>query len=423
VRFFLPDWDDRIDPGYDFATDRPTYGRDPVRDDQYAHEAFGDESCYDGILVSRSALPEHGAKRKAIDELGLRRYFRLPRRYELMGDCGAFGYVDEPRPIFETPEILEFYQRAGVDYGVSVDHIIFPAFPDQRLSRYQLTIGNALEFLDLHRRNSCSYVPVGAVQGWDAQSYRYAARTLAAAGYRMLAIGGLVRSTTNVVLEIVRSVADEVGSDVHLHLLGVGRDSMTTELLRLGVFSFDSASPIRTAWTSAIKNYLLGPASYTAIRIPYTNPALNGIRGDNILSRTTSRAAFRDLEELEREALRATRAYGNREANLEETIAAVARYDEQQTRRQEGPKSRLARMQRYRRTLRDRPWDKCDCAICRQLGIEIIVFRGNNRNRRRGFHNVRDTYRLLKASERDLRRTTTEAGVERAAARAAASAC
>ena len=43
MKFFLPDWDDRVDPGYDFTTDRPTYDRDPSRDDIYVHEAFGEE--------------------------------------------------------------------------------------------------------------------------------------------------------------------------------------------------------------------------------------------------------------------------------------------------------------------------------------------------------------------------------------------
>jgi hypothetical protein len=40
------------------------------------------------------------------------------------------------------------------------------------------------------------------------------------------------------------------------------------------------------------------------------------------------------------------------------------------------------------RTLKDRPWMSCLCPICKQLSIEVVVFRGNNRNRRRGFHNL-----------------------------------
>ena len=48
-----------------------------------------------------------------------------------------------------------------------------------------------------------------------------------------------------------------------------------------------------------------------------------------------------------------------------------------------------------RRTLEVQPWRSCSCSICRKDGIQIIVFRGNNRNRRRGFHNIYIFYRLL----------------------------
>jgi hypothetical protein len=46
----------------------------------------------------------------------------------------------------------------------------------------------------------------------------------------------------------------------------------------------------------------------------------------------------------------------------------------------------------YRRLLTDRPWEQCNCRICRTHGIEVVIFRGNNRNRRRGFHNTRRFY-------------------------------
>lgn len=46
----------------------------------------------------------------------------------------------------------------------------------------------------------------------------------------------------------------------------------------------------------------------------------------------------------------------------------------------------------YRKLLKDRPWRECSCPICEDLGIEVVIFRGNNRNRRRGFHNTRRFY-------------------------------
>lgn len=46
----------------------------------------------------------------------------------------------------------------------------------------------------------------------------------------------------------------------------------------------------------------------------------------------------------------------------------------------------------YEELLRREPWNECDCQICRDYGIEVAIFRGNNRNRRRGFHNTRRFY-------------------------------
>ena len=51
----------------------------------------------------------------------------------------------------------------------------------------------------------------------------------------------------------------------------------------------------------------------------------------------------------------------------------------------------------YERTLRDRPWRDCPCAVCQDpaVGVEVVLFRGNNRNRRRGFHNTYVFYEQL----------------------------
>ena len=43
---------------------------------------------------------------------------------------------------------------------------------------------------------------------------------------------------------------------------------------------------------------------------------------------------------------------------------------------------------RYRKTLEDRPWKECACAICKALSVEVMIFRGSNRNKRRGIHNM-----------------------------------
>jgi hypothetical protein len=46
----------------------------------------------------------------------------------------------------------------------------------------------------------------------------------------------------------------------------------------------------------------------------------------------------------------------------------------------------------YSELLEDKPWEECECEICEEYGVEVAIFRGNNRNRRRGFHNTRRFY-------------------------------
>src|ERR1035438_5829415 len=38
--------------------------------------------------------------------------------------------------------------------------------------------------------------------------------------------------------------------------------------------------------------------------------------------------------------------------------------------------------------LEDQPWRSCACGICEQVGIDVAMFRGSERNKRRGFHNL-----------------------------------
>ena len=50
----------------------------------------------------------------------------------------------------------------------------------------------------------------------------------------------------------------------------------------------------------------------------------------------------------------------------------------------------------YREILEEQPWKKCPCGICKRIGIHVMLFRGAERNRRRGFHNVHVLYRRLR---------------------------
>ena len=296
----------------------------------------------------------------------------------------------------------------GFDYGVSVDHLIVPEFEDQRTRRYELTLRNADEFLTACRRRGCNFVPIGAVQGWDTLSYTEAVRAVTALGYDYIALGGLARSNTRRLREMLGSVMASVPDGVRVHVFGVARKSLLSLLLDLGVASVDSAAPLRQAWLSAKDNYYTPDRTYAAIRIPMVDE--ERARATTTLLRRSplGPGALSTLREAESKALRVVRDYARGAARLNETLAILMDFDKMLGDRKDG-QTITRRGELYRETLRDKPWKRCPCPVCQELGVEVIIFRGNNRNRRRGFHNLFVQERHLRALSASPRRSAIDA--------------
>lgn len=398
LKYFIPDWDDRVDPDYDFVREeRRNAGG--WAGEVFAHQIYG-HPCYDGVLVSREVIEKSAAKRQLLERLipegGIHRYLRLPPDFPVMGDCGAFGYAAADRPPYTTDDVLDYYTRLGFTYGVSVDHLVpFAKSIEEARFRYELTLENAREFLKEHRARGLNWEPVGAVQGWDALSYREAARQTVAMGYRYIALGGLVRRRSGELLRIVQAVRDVVPEQVRIHLFGIARPEITPHLLQLKIASIDSASPLRSAWLDARNNYwTLSGKKYAALRVP------DATRSNH------SPAQQRKVQALEDRLLSTLRDFDQRKGDPKEVLSLLADYHHLT---QPGRKFMA---DAYRETLEDRPWKQCPCRICNQWGIEVIIFRGNNRNRRRGFHNTYVFYHQLEAwMSREILASTGYQGV------------
>jgi hypothetical protein len=93
----------------------------------------------------------------------------------------------------------------------------------------------------------------------------------------------------------------------------------------------------------------------------------------------------------ERECLRVLREYDAGQTNVEEVIDALQRYNE------------ILGLDgytgAYKQVLDDLPWKDCSCKICVEAGINVLLFRGSERNKRRGFHNL---YVLRRRLDREL---------------------
>jgi len=393
MKYFIPEWDDRVDPEYDFITDNHSkiHYENPLRNDVYIWNIFGLESVpIDGVLVSRMKITENKTKYKQILNGGIHDFLRLPQSFEIMGDCGAWGYIDKEEPPFKTGEVLDYYVRSGFNYGVSIDHLIVPAHADQNENRWTITLEKAREMYQLwssKEEYQKSIRIIGVAQGWDVGSYRKAVRELLNIGYDYIGLGGLARTPTvmkserdetKTLLNIIKGVwidinkwIDENKCKIDIHIFGVARPEIMPELMKYGVTSFDSASFLRRAWLSARNNYhAFDGKSYSAIRIPQVE------RSPIVKGNTNS-----DLKELEQKALKAVRSYDQGRVLIDEALKAISEYD-----RAIGERPDLEKY--YIQTLTDMPWKKCPCVICKNVGVEVAIFRGNNRNRRRGFHNT-----------------------------------
>lgn len=407
MKFFFPDSQDTVNPNFDFDTERHSKQRVRHRDDEYAHEVFSEDPPFDGLLVSKAIVDgvEGSGKytfpqRFRIRREGVREFFRLnniQKHLPVIGDCGAFSYVKhkEPPSEFSVPKVIEFYRECGFDFGVSVDHVILAyqpkwdkgqttdsAYLDAK-ERQSLTFQLAEEFLKEHRSQELTFQPLGVAQGWSPDSYAHAVAELQKMGYTYIALGGMVPLKTNDILSCLEKIDEVRNAETRFHLLGVTRTQHITKFANYGVASFDSTSPLMQAFKDEKDNYFTMDRTYSAIRIPQVdgNPGLQRKIKAGQISQDEARR-------LERACLQAMKDFDKGQLSVDETVAVLRAYEALYD-----PKG--DHTEAYREVLRDRPWEHCSCNVCRHLGYHAILFRGSERNRRRGFHNLWVFYRRL----------------------------
>lgn len=406
MKYFLPDSQDLVDPNFDFEKETRSPDRVRHRDDRYAHEVFA-ARVFDGFLVSKGIVDASGGaarytapQRRRFDREGVKRFFRAVPRHSwgqlrFMGDCGAFTYVKEEAPPFTVEEVIDFYSRGRFDLGVSVDHIILdynldwdrrpsgkPAVPPEVAARQRLTLHLARKFWKL--ADGERFKPVGVAQGWSPKSYARAVKTLQDIGYDYIAIGGVVPLKTEKLVQVLETVNAIRKAKTKLHLLGVTRLDRVADFRRFGVASFDSTSPLRRAWLDNKVNYFTLESSYSALRVPQVDGNVRlqkRIRAGEVKQAHAFKA--------EKKCLKYLSEFDAGKRKEQSVLQALLDYE--QIHDPGGDRS-----EKYREVLAARPWKDCSCEVCTALGHHVILFRGAERNRRRGFHNVHVFYQQLK---------------------------
>src|SRR5262249_16240453 len=119
LSYFIPEWDDLVDRDFDFENDIHSGVSSDWSNQAYSHQMYP-EHKYDGLLISKVVAEKSKKKKERINRLGVHRFLRVPREFPIMGDCGAFGYINEKAPPCSTDEILDYYSRLDFDLGVSI---------------------------------------------------------------------------------------------------------------------------------------------------------------------------------------------------------------------------------------------------------------------------------------------------------------
>jgi len=419
MKFLYSDALDYVDPEYDFLEDRSVAGRRAHKDDEYPHEYLR-AAPYDGLLISRGIVggKKGGGKYSEAQALrlgreGARAFLRYPEAdfpgSMVLGDNGAFTYRNEKVPPYTVEETIDFYDDALFTHGCSLDHLIFDFDESESeptsvaRERYDITLALAEEFKNATRWLGPAFTPLGVVQGWSPKSMARAALELVKMGYDYLAIGGMVPLQIEQIDRALTDIRAAIPGSTRLHVLGFGKVDNLDRLAAHRVTSFDTTSPLLRAFKDAKRNYYsVGPGGETAynmaLRIPQAIESNRTKRGSRkgLLNEDA-------LQRLEAIALEGVRAYADHRTTLEEAVEAVLDYSRYAL-REDGHddaqnETRLSKLREpYLATLRDRPWESCSCRVCQEIGVEVVIFRSSNRNKRRGMHNLHVFYQQLNST-------------------------
>ena len=363
--------------------------------EQYLWEEF---PCTDGILFSKGNV-SLDLEEKIANRGGIQKFLRWDG--PVIGDSGAWLYKYEEEPPYSVRELLDYYVRLKIPVGAHLDHMILKTIrvdgvkreltPEEKKKRWEITLDNARETIDLLEKEKFNHLQIiGVVQGWDIKSYCIAARQLLEMGYNYLGVGGIARKPTAHLIKIVAAINREIDklpsvkrNNIKLHLFGFARLRLIPFLMSKRVVSFDTAAPLRQAWESGEHNYHFANPwrSYTAIRIRLTR--VKKVR--------------RGLEKMEKETLENMYKFAKRKVSLECILKKLLDYERKILEVDGVERKKIDKIigilrKRYIRTLKNRPWEKCSCPVCKEVGVDVMIFREGWRNGSRAHHNVRQFY-------------------------------
>ncbi|MBS4022299.1 MAG: hypothetical protein KGZ79_07740 [Dethiobacter sp.] len=216
---------------------------DPVYSDYY-------EAC--NMLISPAGVSS-GFKLGAWD--------KQPDR--VMLDSGAYYYLTSTGPPVTQSSVFRKQLRMfrGVRSKTIFCHLDHPISPrdSSQVSAFlavERTLGNACEFMELYRRHNLHknplLQPLAVIQGVDADSIRFCAGELEKMGFELFGLGSLAPLYNPAeIMERIKVAAQVVGGE-NLHIFGISRLDVISQLKKYRIRSLDSTRPIKAAIHNAV---------------------------------------------------------------------------------------------------------------------------------------------------------------------------
>lgn len=416
IALFFPYNGDYINRNYDVENEE--HGEN--RENLLAHEVF-DDRVYDGLLVAKSHISD--SKIDVIAENGgLKKYLRIDKSkhyHPLMGDCGAPRYINEKFPTWTVEQLYNYYETLGFDFGIGLDHIItefnnniIGSKESQR--RFGITVENNIELLKMVKERNANFYLMGSVQGWSPYAYKKCVEEYAKAGFKYVALGGMVGAPDNIVGRVLSEINPIIKeANMGIHVLGITRHTLLPIYRKMNVITCDSSTHLiravmspQTAYLSKDDNYYSGlvfPHSKTANRVKRylkepekikTNTMMNFVKRKSGNKVDIFEGKCRKTEEgvklADANALKAFRDYDKGLITQSECETLVKQY----LRIFDGYDPDL--FGNYSKTLREQPWKNCECKMCKESGIDITFLRRSEMGSRRTFHNLWTYYQQYK---------------------------
>lgn len=217
----------------------------------YTGDPFYTEYYEDAnILISISSVSQSWT---------ISRFPKLPKK--LIIDSGGFRFAQRPdeRPTAKSVFYRQLSLLDNADISVILCPLDYPII-DSSLNSNEKdqcitdTIANAYELKNLivKRNLPANIKSMGIIQGYDSGSLQYCAKEIKDIGFPVYGIGSLVEVRHHEqIIERIQSIFNIIHPS-ELHVFGISAVPTVKVMAKLGIASFDSARPAKSAMYSEV---------------------------------------------------------------------------------------------------------------------------------------------------------------------------